>query len=191
LILLFSLFLLSSSFCPFFLLLFTLLLLTLISSFRLLLISHAKNSFWDLFFSLAVQPPWALVSDFGFRNHFTDSRTPWTSDRLVARSLPKQREIQTQNKHIRNIHALCGIRTHDPGFRESEDSTCFRPVVLNLCQTAARYRAATRRLRNTTLDRSATVTGEIWTNINHFVWESRPSESIYRHKRTQNYSRNL
>jgi hypothetical protein len=28
--------------------------------------------------------------------------------------------------HIQNIHALCGIRTHDPGFRVSEDSTCLR-----------------------------------------------------------------
>jgi hypothetical protein len=25
-----------------------------------------------------------------------------------------------------NIHALCGIRTHDPGFRASEDSACLR-----------------------------------------------------------------
>jgi hypothetical protein len=27
-----------------------------------------------------------------------------------------------------NIHALGGIRTHDPGFRASEDSACFRPL---------------------------------------------------------------
>jgi hypothetical protein len=27
-----------------------------------------------------------------------------------------------------NIHAFCGIRTHDSGFRESEDSTCLRPL---------------------------------------------------------------
>jgi hypothetical protein len=35
-----------------------------------------------------------------------------------------------QNKHIHipNIHALCGIRTHDPGFRAIEDSTCPRPL---------------------------------------------------------------
>jgi hypothetical protein len=54
-----------------------------------------------------------------FHDHFTDSRTPWTSDQLVARPLPKHMTTQTQNKHIHipNIHALCGIRTHDPGFR--------------------------------------------------------------------------
>jgi hypothetical protein len=28
-----------------------------------------------------------------------------------------------QHKHRTNIHALCGIRTHYPGFRASEDST--------------------------------------------------------------------
>jgi hypothetical protein len=52
--------------------------------------------------------------------------SPWTRDQPVAKPLPKHRTTQTQNKHIHipNIHALCGIRTHDPGFRASEDSTC-------------------------------------------------------------------
>jgi hypothetical protein len=61
----------------------------------------------------------------------SDGRTPWTSDQLVARPLPKHRTTQTQNKHIHipNIHALCGIRTHDPGFRASENSTCLRPLA--------------------------------------------------------------
>jgi hypothetical protein len=69
--------------------------------------------------------PWPLI--FQCHHHFTDGRTPWTSYQLVARPLPKHRTTQTQNKHIPNIHALCGIRTHDPGFRASEDSTCPRP----------------------------------------------------------------
>jgi hypothetical protein len=82
------------------------------------------------FFSLAPQPPWVLASDFQFHDHFTDGRTPWTSDQLVARPLPKHRTTQTQNKdiHMPYIHALCGFRTHDPGFRASEDSTCFRTL---------------------------------------------------------------
>jgi hypothetical protein len=63
-------------------------------------------------------------------DYFTDGRSPWTSDQLVARPLPTHRTTQTQNKyiHIPNIHALCGIRTHDPGFRASEDSTCLRSL---------------------------------------------------------------
>jgi hypothetical protein len=28
--------------------------------------------------------------------------------------------------HTQNIHVFCGIRTNDPGFRESEDSTCLK-----------------------------------------------------------------
>jgi hypothetical protein len=61
---------------------------------------------------------------------FTDGRTPWTSDQLVTRPLPKHRATKTQNKHIHipHIHALCRIRTHDPGFRASEDSTCLRQL---------------------------------------------------------------
>jgi hypothetical protein len=81
-----------------------------------------------LIFSLALQPPWALASAFQFHDHFTDGRTPWTSDQLVARPLPKHSTTQTQNKHIHtpHIHALCEIRTHDPSFRASEDSSCPR-----------------------------------------------------------------
>jgi hypothetical protein len=62
--------------------------------------------------------------------HFTDGRTLRASDQLVVRALPKHRITQTQNKHIHipNIHALCGIRTNDPGLRASEDSTCLRPL---------------------------------------------------------------
>jgi hypothetical protein len=85
----------------------------------------------SLFFSpLALQPPWALASDFSVSWSFSDGRTPWTGDQLVARPLPKHRTTQTQNKHIHllNIHDLCGIRTHDPGFRASEYSTCLRSL---------------------------------------------------------------
>jgi hypothetical protein len=51
-------------------------------------------------------------------------------DQLVARPLPKYRTTQTQNKHIHtpNNHALCGIRTHDPSVRASEDNTCLRQL---------------------------------------------------------------
>jgi hypothetical protein len=60
---------------------------------------------------------------------YTDGMTHWTSDQLIAKPLPKHRTTQTQNKriHTPNIHALSGIRSHDPGFRASEDSSCLRP----------------------------------------------------------------
>jgi hypothetical protein len=67
---------------------------------------------------------------FQFHDRFTEGRTSWTSDQLVARPLPKHRTTQTQNKHIYipNVHALCVIRTHDSGFRASEISTFLRPL---------------------------------------------------------------
>jgi hypothetical protein len=63
-------------------------------------------------------------------DHFTDGRTPWTSDQLVAKSLPKDWTTQTQNEHIHipNIYTLCGSRTHDPGFQASEDISCLRQL---------------------------------------------------------------
>jgi hypothetical protein len=45
-------------------------------------------------FSLALQPPWALASDFQFHDHFTDGRTPLTGDQPVAMPLPKHRTTQ-------------------------------------------------------------------------------------------------
>jgi hypothetical protein len=86
---------------------------------------------YTFFFPLVLQPLWALVSAFQFHDHFTDGRTPWTSDQLVAKPLTKHRTTQTQNKHTPNIHALCGIRTHDPSFRASEDSSYLR--LLGYC----------------------------------------------------------
>jgi hypothetical protein len=82
------------------------------------------------FFFTGSTDPLALASDFQFHDHFTGGRTPWTSDQLVARRLPKHRTIQTQNKliHTPNINALCGIRNHDPSFQASEDSSYLRPL---------------------------------------------------------------
>jgi hypothetical protein len=82
------------------------------------------------FFSMALPAhsgPRPLIP---FRDHFfTDGRTPRTSDQPVARPLPKHRTTQTQNKriHTPNIHALSGIRTHDPRVHASKDSSCLRP----------------------------------------------------------------
>jgi hypothetical protein len=59
------------------------------------------------FFSLALQHPWAVASDFQFFDHFTDGRILWTSDQFVARSLPKHMTIQTQNKHIHTPSMSC------------------------------------------------------------------------------------
>jgi hypothetical protein len=98
-------------------------------------------SSYNLFFTGYTAPLGPGVC-FQFHDHFTDGRTPWMSDQLVARPLPKHRTTQTQNKliHTPNIHALCGIRTHDPSFRASEYSSFLRPLgssyefqQLNLC----------------------------------------------------------
>jgi hypothetical protein len=77
---------------------------------------------------MALQPfvgPWPLLQ---FHNLFyTGGRTPWTGDQPVARPLPTHRTTQTQNKRRHtDIHALSGIRTHDPSVRASEDSSCLR-----------------------------------------------------------------
>jgi hypothetical protein len=91
----------------------------------------ANDCFFPHRFLFPLAPTMELRADFSVTFIiFTDVRTPWTGDQLVARPLPKHRATQTQNKHIHipNIHGLCGFRTHDPGFRVSEDSTCLRPL---------------------------------------------------------------
>jgi hypothetical protein len=88
------------------------------------------------FFPLALQPqfwPWPTSMKLSVSLYITRSwtfgRTPCTGDQLVARPLPvhKHRKTHTHTQ-TPNIHALNEIRTHDPGFRASEDSTCPRPL---------------------------------------------------------------
>jgi hypothetical protein len=51
--------------------------------------------------------------------------TPWTGDQPIARPQPIHRTKQRIKET--NIHALGGIRTHDPSVRASEDISCVRP----------------------------------------------------------------
>jgi hypothetical protein len=98
-----------------------------------------RRQMYRTFFSLALQPLWALASAFQFHDHFTDGRTPWTSDQLVARPLPKHRTTQTQNKHIHTHQTLMPCVE-------------FEPTILAF-QRAKTVHA---------LDHSATVTGQMY-----------------------------
>jgi hypothetical protein len=75
---------------------------------------------------MALQPfacPWPLLQ---FLNLFRQSVG------LLGRGIsPLQgpylhKEQQTQNKRT-HIHAMSGIRAHDPSVRAGEDGSCFRP----------------------------------------------------------------
>jgi hypothetical protein len=65
--------------------------------------------------------PWPL---FQFRNRFTQS-----VGLLDGRSARRKAYTYTHRIKVHNtdIHALSGIRTHDPSVRASEDSSCLRP----------------------------------------------------------------
>jgi hypothetical protein len=97
---------------------------------RLLL--HVRCHFFS---SGATAPFWVLaylhetLRPLQFSRSWTVGVTPWAGDQLVARPLPvhKHRRMHIHTQTL-NIHALSGIRTHDPGFRASEDSACLRPL---------------------------------------------------------------
>jgi hypothetical protein len=75
----------------------------------------------------ALQPfvgPWPL---FQFLDPIHNRSSNWTADQPVARPLPVHRTKTRKNAHNTDIHALSGIRTHDPCFRASEDSPCSGP----------------------------------------------------------------
>jgi hypothetical protein len=63
------------------------------------------------------------------RNHV--SQTVELLGRVISpsqgRYLNTGRHKQNKRIHTPNIHALSGIRTHDPRVRASEDSSCLRP----------------------------------------------------------------
>jgi hypothetical protein len=77
---------------------------------------------------MALQPfvgPWPLLQ---FRNLFyTDGRTPWMSDQTVAKPLPTHRQHRHRISAHTDIHALSGIRTHDPSLSWFLSSVIFFP----------------------------------------------------------------
>jgi hypothetical protein len=111
--------------------------ITALKEQNFLKVTIAEHHFFSPFASL-----WSIGLISQFLDHFTDGRTPWTGDQLVA---------QTQNKriHTPNIHALCGILTHDPGFRASEDSSCLRPLGYRDRQNAIRRTEIQKQITNT------------------------------------------
>jgi hypothetical protein len=78
---------------------------------------------------------WSIGLISQFLNHFTDGRTPWAGDQLVARPLPIHRTTQTQKN----------TRTH----QTSMPWVGFKPTI-QACERVKTVRA---------LDRSGTVPG--------------------------------
>jgi hypothetical protein len=70
--------------------------------------------------SMALQPLWTLAAFFQFLNLYTDRRTPRTSDRPVARPLPKQRTTQIQNKPIETSMSRVEFEPTIPAFERAK-----------------------------------------------------------------------
>jgi hypothetical protein len=93
-----------------------------------------KHSF--IFFSLALQPqfePWPTSMKLSrFTSVFLDLiQSVGLLGRVISSSQGLYLYTKTEKRartHTLNIHALSGIRTHDPGFRASEDNACVRPL---------------------------------------------------------------
>jgi hypothetical protein len=78
-------------------------------------------------------PPWNSTFHFGFTSVLIDLRhSVGLFVRVISSSQGLSTCTQIQKTHTYtqtpNIHALSGIRTHDPGFRASENSACLRPL---------------------------------------------------------------
>jgi hypothetical protein len=57
---------------------------------------------------------------FSFLIIYTVGRTPWTGDRPVARPVPTQRTIQTQNKHAETSMPRVGFEPKIPVFERAK-----------------------------------------------------------------------
>jgi hypothetical protein len=71
---------------------------------------------------------WALCA---FLVSSSYAQSVWILGRGISMSqglyLHTEQHKHRINTHNTDIHALSGIRTHDPNVRASEDSSCFRP----------------------------------------------------------------
>jgi hypothetical protein len=76
-----------------------------------------------LFFFHGSSSPFRAQASYSIPKSFcTDGMTHWMGDQPVARPfINKGQHKQNKRIHTPNIHALNGIRTHDPSVRESED----------------------------------------------------------------------
>jgi hypothetical protein len=81
------------------------------------------------FFHWLYSPLWTLASAFQFHDHFTDGRTPWTSNQLVARPLPKHRTTQTQNKHTHTHQIPMHCVGFEPTIPASERAKAVHEIV--------------------------------------------------------------
>jgi hypothetical protein len=73
-------------------------------------------------------PPWNSLFHFSFLDL---KQSVGLLGRVMSSSQGLYLYINTEKRtyaHTLNIHALSGIRTHDPGFRGSEDSACLRTL---------------------------------------------------------------
>jgi hypothetical protein len=70
-------------------------------------------------------PPWNYLFHFGFLDFRQSVGQVISSSQGLSTCTQTQKNAHTQTL---NIHVLSGIRTHDPGFREGEDSACLRPL---------------------------------------------------------------
>jgi hypothetical protein len=144
---------------------------------------------------LALEPkfgPWTtsmkLSVSLWFSRSWTVGRTPWASNQLVARPLPvyKHRKTHIYTQTL-NIHALSRIRTHDPGFRASEDSACLKPLgypdrhTKYLCKLIWRFHILCFKRYHESIESlyriSASICKLIWFPSAH---DPRPSEQVTR-----------
>jgi hypothetical protein len=66
---------------------------------------------------------WALAAFLFFLILYTVGTTPWARRKAYTYIQNNTHKI---NAHNTDIHALSGIRTHDPSVRVNEDSSCLR-----------------------------------------------------------------
>jgi hypothetical protein len=71
-----------------------------------------------IYLSTALQPLWTLAA-FQFLNLYTVGRTPWTSEKPVARPLPTHRTTQTQKKRTQISMPRVGFEPTIPTFERA------------------------------------------------------------------------
>jgi hypothetical protein len=103
---------------------------------------HSTRIYGSLSLSLYESTPLWILAAFWALILYTAGRTPWTGDQPCRKAATYTQNKTNMEETHTDIHALSGIRTHDPTVRAGEDGSnldCAATIIGWICMSTCIY----------------------------------------------------